>query len=234
LPNFAKDFKYYFNMNKISILIVEDELNLLKAYSNYIALFCETIYTASNGEEALETYHKYQPNIILTDINMPKIDGIKFIEEIRKLDSETKIVILSAHTRTDNLLKAVQLNLVSYLVKPVKMEELKKIILQAIDELSLNSQIALADAYYWDTTSDSLKHKNEPIDLTSYEHAFVKCLIHKVGQDVSYEDIHYYVYQQEEYSLSAISSLVKRIRKKTTKELIKSCFKFGYRIDKHT
>jgi YesN/AraC family two-component response regulator len=218
-------------MNKISILIVEDELNLLKAYSKYISLFCEFIYTASNGEEALELYYKNKPDIILTDINMPKFDGMQFIQKVRETDKNTKIIILSAHTETKNLLKAVQLNLVSYLVKPVKMSELKSIILQTIEEVTQRNILYLHANYTWNKESNLLKYKNETISLTGYENAFVKCLVSNINQDIAYEELHNYIYLNEAYSLSAISSLVKRIRKKTSKELIKSSFKFGYKIE---
>ncbi len=230
MPKFAKVFTYDSCMNKVSILIVEDELQLLDVYSKYVILFCDIIYTATNGEEALKLYYEHKPNIILTDINMPKLDGIEFIQKVREFDNNTKIIILSAHTETQHLLKAVRLNLVSYLVKPVRMDELKDTITQAIDEVSLSTQITLNNNYFWDTTSDSLQYNNKTINLTGYEYSFIKCLVTKINQDVSYEDLHYFIYQSEEYSLSAISSLVKRIRKKTTKELIKSCYKFGYKI----
>jgi YesN/AraC family two-component response regulator len=218
-------------MNKISILIVEDELKLLEAYVKYISLFCEFIYSAHNGEEALECYYKYKPDIILTDINMPKIDGMQFIHKVRGVDNNTKIIILSAHTETKNLLEAVKLNLVSYLVKPVKMSELKLTILQAIEEVNQINIINLNSDYTWSNASNLLKYKNETIHLTGYENAFIKCLVTKINQDVSYEELHNYIYLNKEYSLSAISSLVKRIRRKTTKELIKSSFKFGYKIE---
>ena len=218
-------------MNKVSILIAEDEPILLEAYSKYISFFCESIYTATDGEEALKLYYEHKPNIILTDINMPKLDGMEFIQKVRESDNNTKIIILSAHTQTQNLLKAVKLNLVSYLVKPVKMNEFKSTILQAIDEVVPITQITLNNNYIWDMASDSLRYKNEVINLTGYEPSFVKCLISKINQDVSYEDLHYSTYKHQEYSLGAISSLVKRIRKKTTKEFIKSSFKFGYCIE---
>jgi len=218
-------------MNKISILIVEDEVKLLEAYSKYISLFCDTIFTATNGEEALAVYKKHHPDIILTDMNMPKISGIELIQEIRKTDEQIKIIVLSAYTDTEKLLEAIKLHLVSYLVKPVKMDDLKKTILQTIDELSLNIQILLKDGYLWNNKTNSLIYQNEVIDLTGYENSFVKYLVSKANNDVSYEDLHYFIYQHEEYSLSAISSLVKRIRKKTSKHLIKSSYKFGYKIE---
>lgn len=218
-------------MNKISILIVEDELKLLEVYSKYISLFCEIIYTATNGEEALKLYHEHKPNIILTDINIPKLNGMEFIKIVRENDNNTKIIILSAHTETQNLLQAVELNLISYLVKPVKMSELKSIILKTIEEVTPKNSICLNNDFTWDNISNILKHQNKQINLTSYETSFIKCLVTKVNQNISYEELHNYIYLHEDYSLSAISSLVKRIRKKTTKELIKSSFKFGYKIE---
>lgn len=218
-------------MNRISILIVEDELKLLEAYTKYISLFCEFIYTASDGEEALKLYYEHQPNIILTDINMLNFNGMQFIQKIREVDNTTKIIILSAHTETENLLKAVQLNLVSYLVKPVKMSELKLNILQAIEEVSQKNLIYLNHHYTWNYESNYLKYKNIVIHLTRYENLFIKCLVNTINHNISYEELHNYIYINEEFSLSAISSLVKRIRKKTTKEFIKSSFKFGYRIE---
>jgi len=218
-------------MNKISILVVEDELKLLEVYSKYISIFCDTVYTAIDGEEALKLYYEYQPDIIFTDINIPKFDGIQFIQRVREDDKDTQIIILSAHTDTQNLLKAVKLNLLSYLVKPVKMDELKSTLLQAIKEVTLKNIVTLTSYYTWDDTSNFLKYHNEIISLTGYEISFIKCLVQKINQDVSYEELHNFIYLHEAYSLSAISSLVKRIRKKTTKELIKSSFKFGYKIE---
>jgi YesN/AraC family two-component response regulator len=218
-------------MNEISILIVEDEPRLLERLVKYVSIFCDIIYQATNGYEALEVYEKYSPNIILTDINMPKLTGVEFIEEVRRRDEECKIIILSAYTDTENLLRIVPCNLVSYLVKPVKMEELKMSLLKAIDNLSHNRQIDLNNGYSWDSNTKSLFFDNLIVSLTSYEGAFLDCLINNLNKSVSYEDIHYHIYNLDEYSQNAIIAIVKRIRKKTKKEFIKSSFNFGYKIE---
>jgi len=218
-------------MNDIKILIVEDEPQLLERLVKYVSIFCNTIYKARNGYEALEIYGQYSPDIILTDINMPKLTGIEFIEEVRKRDEKCQIMILSAHTDTEDFLKIVPLNLVSYLVKPIQMKELKISLLKAIDNLSYQIEINLNNGYSWKKDIKSLFYNNNLISLTSYEVTFVDCLVNKLNQSVSYEDIHYHIYNFDEYSQDAIFTIVKRIRKKTKKEFIKSCFKFGYRIE---
>ena len=218
-------------MKEISILIVEDEPALLERLVKYVSIFCDTIYQATNGYEALSIHEKYNPHIILTDINMPKLTGIEFIEKIRQTDKNSQIIILSAHTHTQDFLKVIPLNLVSYLVKPIQMEQLKNTILEAISNLSQNKCFNLNNGYIWNSDIKSLLFEEETISLTSYEIAFVDCLTKKVNESVSYEEIHNHIYDFDEYSQDAIFTIVKRIRKKTKKEFIKSCFKFGYKIE---
>lgn len=218
-------------MNEISILIVEDETELLERLVKYVSIFCDTIYQATNGYEALSIHEKYKPSIILTDINMPKLTGIEFIEKIRQTDKNSQIIILSAHTHTQDFLKVIPLNLVSYLLKPIKMEQLKNTILEAINNLSQNKSLTLNNGYIWNKNVKSLLFEDKIISLTSYELAFIDCLTKKLNQSVSYEEIHNHIYDFDEYSQDAIFTIVKRIRKKTKKEFIKSCFKFGYKIE---
>lgn len=222
-------------MNNISILIVEDEPALLNRLAVYLSIFCDTVYTATDGKEGLEVYKKHLPNIILSDINMPKLTGIKFIQEVRKVDKNIQIIVLSAHTKTEDFLKVVPLNLVSYLVKPIQMEQLKTFILEAIQNISKfhldDTYIHLNDEYSWNKQTKCLYIKKELVNLTSYEKDFLEILIMKLNQKVSYEEIHNYIYVLQEYSQNAIFTIVKRIRKKTKKDFIKSCFKFGYTIE---
>jgi DNA-binding response OmpR family regulator len=235
LPEFARSSKYNTKMNNIkktiTILIVEDEPRLLERLVRYVSIFCDTVYQATNGYEALEVYKKHSPNIILTDINMPKLTGVEFIQEVRKRDEKCQIIILSAHTDTEDLLKVLPCKLVSYLVKPIKMEELKSSLLKAIDKVSDNIQINLNNGYKWNTNTKSLFYNDILIPLSSYEVAFVDCLVSNLNESISYEDIHYYIYSFDEYSQDAIFTIAKRIRKKTKKEFIQSSFKFGYRIE---
>lgn len=76
-----------------------------------------------------------------------------------------------------------------------------------------------------------LFYNNSLILLSSYEGDFLDCLVNKLNESVSYVEIHYHIYNLNEYSQDAIFTIVKRIRKKTKKKFIKSCFKFGYKIE---
>lgn len=218
-------------MKNISILIVEDEISLLNRFEKYISLFCDTVYKACNGLEALRIYKENSPSIVFTDINMPHFNGVELVEEIRKTDKNTQLILFSAHTNTEDFLKVVPLNLVSYLVKPVKMEELKQVLLQAIKNITKDKYINLIDNYKWNIDKKNLFLKNQKIELSHYENAFIESLILKINQPVSYENIHNHIYDTEQFSLDALFTIAKRIRKKTTKNLIKTSFKYGYILE---
>lgn len=220
-------------MKNISILIVEDQSSLLDRLEQYLGIFCDTVYKANDGEMGLVLYEKYSPDIILTDIDMPKLTGVELVQKVREKDSETQLIILSAHTNTEDFLKVVPLNLVSYLVKPIKMEQLKQVVLKAIENLSKDNYINLNNNYLWNIDKKILLLDGKQIELTNNENTFIEILVSKLNQKVSYEEIHYYIYNLKEFSQDALFSIAKRIRKKTTKDFIKSSFKYGYILESY-
>jgi len=218
-------------MNNLSILVVEDEIELQNQLVEYFELYFKKIFTASNGIEAFESYNINKPSIIFTDINMPKQNGLEFIKKIRENDDSTPIVILTAHTDTSYLLTAVELNLVSYLLKPIKMDKLRETIEKILKNIKDNDVINLYDLYSWDKRLRLLFFNNEKVNLSKYELLFLELLIQKKNITVSYEELHYFIYDDTEFSTDAIRSLVKRLRQKTSKDLIKSSYKEGYKIE---
>lgn len=216
-----------------SVLIVDDEAILREQMRESIELYIENVYEASNGMEAYRIYQAKRPTIILTDIEMPHLNGLGLIEKIRQHDKETKIIILSAYTNVEYFQQAVKLHLISYLVKPIPSGKLKEAILEALSELQKekkDNQLPLHDGYYWNLKEQTLWYNNNEIKLTHFEKLLLEALINAKGKSVSYEELHYRIYDEEEFSRNAISSLVKRVRKKSSKNLIESCYKKGYKI----
>jgi signal transduction histidine kinase len=106
-------------LSQTTILYVEDDNEIREQMSNLLSKFITTIYQASNGQEALEIYHEVQPDIILTDIQMPKMDGIELSSRLKEIDSNIQIIVTSAFSDSEYLLKAIEIGIDAYILKPI-------------------------------------------------------------------------------------------------------------------
>ena len=123
---------------KITILYVEDEEDVREGYSRALKRICSQLYTADNGVVGLELFKKYQPDIIVSDINMPKMNGLDMVRAIKKITSDVKIIFTTAHSESAYLLEAIELQVEGYLLKPVQ----KKSLTGLIEKLAKNIIIA--------------------------------------------------------------------------------------------
>ncbi|RLA81827.1 MAG: DNA-binding response regulator [Epsilonproteobacteria bacterium] len=222
-------------MKDISILVAEDDVALRNELVEYMSIFIDTIYEADDGKEALAMYKKHKPDILFADINMPHLNGLELIEEIREVDADIEIIIISAYTDTSYLLKAIELKLVSYIVKPIETMRLKNMLMKSIENVKLKAKskksiVELSDDCYWDSSQKQLYINENQIKLSSHELLFLECLIKAKNSTVSYEYIHNFVYDTTEFSKDAIISMVKRLRQKTSKNIVMASYKVGYRI----
>jgi DNA-binding response OmpR family regulator len=216
----------------ISILIAEDEKNLLTSMVEYLQLFFKDVYAAEDGVSAYEIYKKKKPDIIVADIHMPRLDGLSMIEKIRKEDKNTKIIITTAHSDKEKLLQAIELHLVKYMVKPVQSDTLKKLLFSLVEELHLKKDyILLKEGYRWNIQKNTLFHYKKEIDLKPREQKILCLLFSKIDQTVSAIEIYNYIYADQperDFSSYAVTSLIKRIRQKLPKKMIKSSYGIGY------
>ena len=108
----------------ISLLYAEDEQDTRKNVSDILNRRINKFFVAKNGIEALEIYKKHQPELVLTDIQMPGLSGLQLAEQIKQINPQAKIIMMTAFTDTDYLLKAIELQVDGFLVKPVIKEKL--------------------------------------------------------------------------------------------------------------
>ena len=105
------------------VLVVDDDINIVKLIKLYLEKEDYTVYTAHNGVEALEVWKKENPSIIILDIMMPEMDGNSVCREIRKT-SDTPIIMLTAKGETFDKVLSLELGADDYLVKPFEPKEL--------------------------------------------------------------------------------------------------------------
>jgi len=120
-----KEFEIY--KKTINILYVEDDDITREKLAKFLSRKFNNIELANNGADALIKFHEKKAknevfDLIISDINMPMMDGITMLEKIRELDSNIPVIFITARTETSNLLKAINLHVEGYITKPLDLE----------------------------------------------------------------------------------------------------------------
>jgi len=123
-----------------SILIVEDQHIILSYVKSILKKKFGTIHTALNGAEGLNLYKTHKPDIVVTDLQMPVMDGLEMIQHIRTLDPDAKILITSAYSNTNYMLKAIDLGVNGFHIKPIDSDRLLEQIDALVKQLSLEEK----------------------------------------------------------------------------------------------
>ncbi len=109
-----------------TVLFIDDVDHVRELVERMLKRLFKAVYIAANGKEGLTIYREQRPDLIITDINMPEMDGLEMIDTIRKEDIEQKIIILSAHNDHSFFEKAINHKVDGYLIKPIDMDMLMK------------------------------------------------------------------------------------------------------------
>ena len=114
------------SLPSLSLLIVEDDRAASDIIARMVGLrFPEyTIYTAYNGGQGLELFKKHAPDIVITDVNMPVMDGIELALKIRSIDANATYIVLTAYSNAAIFEKFQEIGVCAYLLKPIDFEEL--------------------------------------------------------------------------------------------------------------
>lgn len=129
------------DLASIRLLYVEDEPELREHVSYSLKLHCDSVMTASNGKEALEIARRNRPDLVMSDIRMPIMDGLELTAHLRKEFPELPVILCTAFTDTDYLLKAIELGVAAYLPKPIDTTRMMEAIRQAAQPILQRSEI---------------------------------------------------------------------------------------------
>jgi len=122
------------SLAKINLLYVEDDEDIRLELNELFEKVCMNLYVAKDGEEGLEKFKEYKPDIVLTDIHMPKMNGLSMIKYIREINPDVPTVVASAFSDTEYLLEAIKKGVNHFLLKPINLLEL----LNTLDDIASN------------------------------------------------------------------------------------------------
>ncbi|MEO5357690.1 MAG: response regulator [Nitrospirae bacterium YQR-1] len=111
-------------LNEMSVLYVEDEAAVRLSVGESLMRCCRSVYLASNGREGVYMYVAYRPDIVITDIRMPKMNGLDMAREIKKHNPKAQIIITSAFSDKDMFVEAIDLGVSQYVIKPINIDKL--------------------------------------------------------------------------------------------------------------
>lgn len=125
----------------IKVLYAEDEHLTRDTIENLLNIIFQEVIVAKDGEDALKLFEKHQDiDLLITDINMPKINGIQLVKKIKKINPDLATIIVSAHSESKFMLEAIKLNVDNFILKPFKAQQLFEVVKKAIDKTSLKRQ----------------------------------------------------------------------------------------------
>ncbi len=116
------------NLDSLIILLVEDERELRRETAAFLELYCGTVIQAANGREALTHFAEVRPDLVISDIRMPVMDGLELATRLKEISPNTPLLFCTAFTETSYLLKAIELGVAGFVRKPVDTEELLALI----------------------------------------------------------------------------------------------------------
>ncbi len=127
----------------ITILYAEDESLIQESLTETLTLFGINVICAKNGQEGLSAFKssKEKIDLILTDIKMPKLDGLGMIQKIRELDNYIPIIITTAHQETSFLMQSIDLGISAYVLKPIDIYKLEGTLIKAIEPKILKEKL---------------------------------------------------------------------------------------------
>ncbi|HBD2701624.1 TPA: response regulator transcription factor [Campylobacter jejuni] len=217
---------------ELIILVVEDEVKARESMINILSERFSKVIGAQNGDEGLKKFKKFKPDLVITDIAMPIMDGLDMAREIKEISDDVPIVVLSAYSEKERLLRSIDIGIDKYLIKPVDIEELFKVLDYLIGEkIEANMLVKISEEYQFNKTKRTLIYSGGEIVLTKKELAFISLLLKQPGALVLHEDIKKNVWIGEHVSDTAVRTFIKRVRDKVGEDFIKNVPSLGFKIN---
>jgi len=117
-------------MDKKTVLIVDDEENICLLFKDIFERESFMVYTAASGQEAMELFNKFKPQACIIDVHLPfsEFDGIEVLKRIKEIDKKTICTMVTRIDDVEVMNKAADLGAEEYLIKPVRLEMLQKLV----------------------------------------------------------------------------------------------------------
>jgi len=232
-------------MDTTRVLLVEDEADAREILSFYLNTVFEDVIVAKDGQEGLEIFenelnNKQNFDLVLTDIKMPRLDGMDMIEKILSLVKNQKFIIVSAYKDEEKLMKSINFRVLGYFLKPINVDNMMEILKKAKAEVLEEKQskqnkklFAINQHYEYSLKEKLLYCDHALVNLSKKETQLLDILMKNVGKIVSVNDCKLFLWGDVNKSDTTFRTVMKRLKDKIRKsDFIVSLKGQGYTIKK--
>ncbi|NOX15334.1 MAG: response regulator transcription factor [Epsilonproteobacteria bacterium] len=225
------------------VLLVEDEVDARDILSFYLNTIFEDVVVAADGQEALEIFEKNLKidkyfDLVLTDIKMPRLNGMDMIEKMLEIKNNQKFIIVSAYKDEEKLLKSINFRVLGYFLKPINvdnmMEILKKAKLEVLREKKQNKNeklLKINENYRYSLAQNFLYCDSVLVQLSKKEAQLLNVLVKNIGKIVTIYECKLALWNDGNKSDTTFRTVMKRLKDKITKnDFIISLKGQGYTI----
>lgn len=223
------DLKILQKLSKIKILVVEDDALTAHAIEQSLRICCEKVYIANNGLTGYNIFETQELDVIISDINLPQMDGFEMIRAIQQISPHLPIIIMTSYDTSEHILESIRVGAYHFLRKPIRIEELQTALLMATKHI-YEAKITLLEAFSYDIANKELYKNKQIVILTKFETKLFHLLAVNLNKIIPYETIENYVWQEKSMSNEALRMCIKKIRSKTHRNIIQSVSGMGYKM----
>lgn len=208
-------------MKKDKILLVEDDSTLSLIVEDALIREGFDVVCASNGEKGLELFRETNPDIIVADVMMPKMDGFEMVRLIRKVAPAVPVLFLTARTALDDVVKGFEIGANDYIRKPFQILELlvriRALLKRSSQGAAEESRLSLGDCSL-DFASQRIKIGKETIELSHTEAVIIDELFRHPNEVVEAKTLMYRIWRNDDYNnLNRLHGFIHKIRKYLSK-----------------
>jgi len=228
---FMNDKDTIASLSKLSILYAEDEKEQREAVAKTLKLFFKNVYIADDGAKAVELFEKSNLQIVLLDFVMPHLDGYEVARKIRQTHPKIPIIIASAYNEKEKLLKAIEVQTLQYIEKPITQEKLLFAFNLALEKLTKNNllSVKLRDNITYNYLEQKLFLEENKINLSKQEVVIVEFLLKNKGKLVQKEEL-LQLLPFESANDNSLRNIIYRLRKKIGENNLLTIQDLGYMI----
>jgi len=215
-----------------SLLYVEDNENVREKVVSLLQLFEINIIEAKDGKEGLVMFRRHRPDIIMSDINMPKMSGLDMAAAIRRIDQDTPIIMITAYKDEELLFDAIEHQINRYMMKPVNKNQIIDALQKCVEIIKRRPKtITFQDGLTYDISKKQLFRDEEIIVLTNKEIKLLELLVNHRNMVVTYDMIEQSLWKGGGMTIEALRTLVRSFRRKSHPDLIQNLSGIGYRLE---